>query len=147
MSNLSIEEIKKRFELSKEFNEIFDAFEDAITQRIEDMEVYKLLFWNPTLTPDELCLFGEKLAQDFPSLAYDTFMCFPRNSTVEWTQSIVYVVAAARAVGTSGAGPPRNAAAAARAAATANRARTFIVRPPTVEKAGVYSTVRGAWRG
>ncbi len=74
MSNLSIEEIRKRFELSKEFNEIFDTFEDAIGQRIEDIEVYKLLFWNPTLTPDELCLFGEKLAKEFSSLAYDTYM-------------------------------------------------------------------------
>lgn len=74
MSNLSLEEIRKRFELSKEFNEIFDAFEDAISQSIDDMEVYKLLFWNPTLTPDELGLFGEKLAKEFPALAYDTFM-------------------------------------------------------------------------
>ena len=74
MSDLSIEEIRKRFELSKEFNEIFDAFEQALGQRIEDMEVYKLLFWNPTLTPDELCLFGETLAKEFPPLAYDTFM-------------------------------------------------------------------------
>lgn len=74
MSNLSIEEIRKRFELSKEFNEIFDAFDDAIRQRIEDIELYKLLFWNPTLTPDELCLFGETLAREYPPLAYDTFM-------------------------------------------------------------------------
>lgn len=74
MSHLSIEEIRKRFELSKEFNEIFDAFEEALELRIEDMEVYKLLFWNPTLTPDELCLFGEKLAKEFTDLAYDTYM-------------------------------------------------------------------------
>ena len=74
MSNLSIEEIRKRFELSKEFNEIFDAFEEAMQKRIDDIEIYKLLFWNPTLTPDELCLFGEKLAKEFPPVAYDTYM-------------------------------------------------------------------------
>jgi tetratricopeptide (TPR) repeat protein len=73
MSKLSFEEIRKRFELSKEFNEIFDAFEQAVEQRLEDIGLYRLLFWNPTLTPDELSLFGEKLAKEFPDLAYDSF--------------------------------------------------------------------------
>ena len=74
MSELSIEEIRKRFELSKEFNELFDAFEQSLHRRLEDIDLYKKLFWNPTLTPDELCLFGEKLAKEFPELAYDTYM-------------------------------------------------------------------------
>jgi TPR repeat protein len=42
--------------------------------RLDDIELYRLLFWNNTLSPDELCLFGEKLAKEFPQLAYDTFM-------------------------------------------------------------------------
>lgn len=71
---LSLEEIRKRFETSKEFNEIFDAFEQAIAQRFEDIELFRQLFWNHTLTPDELCLFGEKLGREFPSLAYDAYM-------------------------------------------------------------------------
>jgi tetratricopeptide (TPR) repeat protein len=74
MPRLTIDEIRKRFELSGEFNELFDAFEQAIEQRIEDIELYRQLFWNHTLTPDELCLFGEKLAAEFPLLAYDTYM-------------------------------------------------------------------------
>ena len=74
MPKLTVDEIRRRFELSKEFNELFDAFEQAIERRIEDIELYRLLFWNHTLTPDELCLFGEKLAHEFPGLAYDTFM-------------------------------------------------------------------------
>ena len=74
MEKLTIEEIRKRFELGKEFNEIFDAFEQALALRVADIEVYRLLFWNNTLTPDELCLFGEKLAKEFPELAYDIFM-------------------------------------------------------------------------
>jgi tetratricopeptide (TPR) repeat protein len=74
MSKLTVEEIRKRFELSREFNEIFDAFEQALEQRLDDMEMYERLFWNHTLTPDELCLFGEKLAKEFPPLAYDTYM-------------------------------------------------------------------------
>jgi tetratricopeptide (TPR) repeat protein len=74
MSKLTVEEIRKRFEMSKEFNEIFDAFEQALEQRLEDIDLYKQLFWNHTLTPDELCLFGEKLAKEFQPLAYDTYM-------------------------------------------------------------------------
>src|SRR5258707_9081108 len=74
MSKLTVEEIRKRFELSREFNEIFDAFEQALEQHLDDMEMYKRLFWNQALTPDELCLFGEKLAKEFPALAYDTYM-------------------------------------------------------------------------
>lgn len=74
MPELSIEEIRRRFEQSKEFNELFDTFDNAVQQRFDDIELYKKLFWNPTLTPDELCLFGEKLAKEFPPLAYDTYM-------------------------------------------------------------------------
>ena len=45
-----------------------------LEQQIRDMEVYRRLFWNPTLSPDELCLFGEKLAKEFPDIAYDTYL-------------------------------------------------------------------------
>ncbi len=74
MPKLTPDEIRKRFETSKEFNEIFDAFKHALEQRINNIELYRLLFWNPTLTPDELCLFGEKLSTEFPLLAYDIYM-------------------------------------------------------------------------
>ena len=74
MSTLTVEEIRKRFEGSKEFNEIFDAFEQALEQRLDTIELYRQLFWNNTLTPDELCLFGEKLAKEFPHLAYDVYL-------------------------------------------------------------------------
>ncbi len=74
MPRLSVEEIRARFSNSSDFNEIFDAFEDAIEQRIEDVELYRLLFWNHSLGPDELCLFGEKLAKEFPVISYDVYM-------------------------------------------------------------------------
>ena len=74
MGNLTVQEIRKLFEQSNEFNELFDAFEQAIQLRIAEIGLYRLLFWNNTLSPDELCLFGEKLAKEFPDLAYDTFM-------------------------------------------------------------------------
>jgi len=70
----SIEEIRRCFATSKDFNEIFEVFQDALSQRVADIEVYRKLFWNHSLTPDELQLFGEKLAREFPSLAYEVYM-------------------------------------------------------------------------
>jgi tetratricopeptide (TPR) repeat protein len=74
MPTFSEDEIRRRFSLSTDFNEIFDAFEAAIAQRLDDVEIYRLLFWNHSLTPDELCLFGQKLVQEFPHIAYDVYM-------------------------------------------------------------------------
>lgn len=74
MPKLSIDEIRARFEFSEDFNEIFDALEQAVEQRIEDIELYRTLFWNHHLTPDELCLFCDKISREFPRLAYDCYM-------------------------------------------------------------------------
>jgi hypothetical protein len=74
MSRFSPDHIRATFATSRDFNELFDAFEDAIGQELKDLELYRLLFWNTALGPDELCLFGEKLARVFPDLAYETFM-------------------------------------------------------------------------
>jgi len=74
MPRFTLEEIRAKFANSTDFNEIFDAFEDALAQGLKDVELYRLLFWNNSLAPDELCLFGEKLAKEFPDIAYDTYM-------------------------------------------------------------------------
>jgi len=74
MPKFTIEDLRLKFSKSTDFNEIFDAFEDALEQRLQDVELYRLLFWNHALTPDELCLFGEKLAREFPNIAYDVYM-------------------------------------------------------------------------
>jgi tetratricopeptide (TPR) repeat protein len=71
---LTIHDIRRRFEVSTDFNEIFEAFEHALRQRLDDIELYRHLFWNHSLSPDELTLFGEKLAQEFGHLAYDVYM-------------------------------------------------------------------------
>ncbi len=74
MPKLTIDEIRQRFSSATDFNEIFDAFESALNENVQDIELYRLLFWNDSLTTDELCLFGEKLSQVFPNLAYDVYM-------------------------------------------------------------------------
>ncbi len=74
MTSLSPDEIRYKFANSSDFNDLFDAFEAAIAQEIKDVELYRILFWNNSLSPDELCMFGEKLAKEFPDIAYDTYM-------------------------------------------------------------------------
>ncbi|GEM_PF-383790 len=74
MSDFSREEIRLRFSSATNFNEIFDAFESAINQHIDDIELYRQLFWNDSLRIDEIILFGEKLAKEFPHNAYDVYM-------------------------------------------------------------------------
>jgi tetratricopeptide (TPR) repeat protein len=74
MAELTRDDIRQRFASSANFNEIFDAFESAISQKIDDVELYRILFWNDSLGPDEIMLFGEKLAKDFPHIAYDVYM-------------------------------------------------------------------------
>jgi hypothetical protein len=74
MPSYSLEEIRKAFSASTDFNEIFDVFQAALSQGVKDLEPYRLLFWNQSLTPDEIRLFGEKLAGEFPEIAYDVYM-------------------------------------------------------------------------
>jgi len=74
MPKLTVAEIRERFESSKEFNEIFDAFEQAIEQRLDDIGLYRQLFWNSSLKAEELLLFGEKIAKEFRPIAYDVYM-------------------------------------------------------------------------
>ncbi len=71
---MSYDEIKRRFLESDDFNEIFDAVEEAVKQKIEDIELYRLLFWNNSLSAEAIAMFGEKIASEFPSIAYDVYM-------------------------------------------------------------------------
>ncbi|MEN3038846.1 MAG: hypothetical protein ABDI07_06810 [Candidatus Kryptonium sp.] len=81
--NLPYDEIRRRFIESEDFNEIFDAVEEAIRQKIEDVELYRLLFWNNSLSAEAIAMFGEKIASEFPSIAYDIYM---------WLASVFEVV-------------------------------------------------------
>ncbi|NUN70746.1 MAG: hypothetical protein HUU02_13670 [Bacteroidetes bacterium] len=71
---LSRTEIRHIFNESKNFNELFDAFDEALKQGIDDVELYRILFWNDSLGSDELILFGEKLARQYRHLAFDVYM-------------------------------------------------------------------------
>ena len=74
MRSYTLDEIRRCFSTSTDFNEIFDVFQFALTQKPTDVEPYRLLFWNHSLTPDEVRLFGEKLAGEFQEMAYDVYL-------------------------------------------------------------------------
>jgi tetratricopeptide (TPR) repeat protein len=74
MRSYSLDEIRKTFSSSTDFNEIFDVFQSALAQQINDVELYRLLFWNQSLTADEIRLFGEKIAAEFRDLSFDVFL-------------------------------------------------------------------------
>jgi hypothetical protein len=74
MRSYTADEIRRCFSTSTDFNEIFDAFQYALNQDLREVESYRLLFWNHSLTADEVRLFGEKLAAQFPDLAFDVYL-------------------------------------------------------------------------
>lgn len=93
MRTYTVEEIRRCFSTSSDFNEIFDAFQSALSQQIKDVEPYRLLFWNHSLTPDEVRLFGEKLATEFPDLAYDVYLWLASVFEVTYSSSDNYELA------------------------------------------------------
>lgn len=74
MQSYSLDEIRQCFSRSTDFNEIFDMFQSAISQGLKDLEQYRLLFWNHSLSSHEVCLFGEKLAEVFPDVSFDVYL-------------------------------------------------------------------------
>lgn len=93
MRTFSVEEIRRCFSNSSDFNEIFDAFQSALSQNLKDVEPYRLLFWNHSLSPDEVRLFGEKLAAQFPDLAYDVYLWLASVFEVTYSSSDNYELA------------------------------------------------------
>ncbi len=87
MHTPSVEEIRRCFSSSTDFNEIFDVFQSALVLKLKDVELYRVLFWNPSLTPDEVRLFGEKLASEFPEMAYDVFLWLATIFEVTYSSS------------------------------------------------------------
>jgi hypothetical protein len=66
-----LERIEKIFRCSSISGELFDAFQEALKCRIKNLETFKILLANPSLTPDEIKMFTEKIIIELPSKAYD----------------------------------------------------------------------------
>ena len=71
--NLS-KEIEKIFRVSNSTDELFDAFRTAISNKIEDPDLYKTLLWNKVLSADEIAMYAEKITEVFPAFSYNIFL-------------------------------------------------------------------------
>jgi len=93
MRAYSVEEIRQCFSRSTDFNEIFDAFQAAISLKLKDLEHYRLLFWNHALSPDEIRFFGEKLGTEFPDIAYEVYLWLASVFEVTYSSNDNYELA------------------------------------------------------
>lgn len=72
------EEAKKRieniFRNSSSPEELFDAFDEAIKLKINDVEIYKVLLGNPVLSLDEIKMYAEKLIRELDDKKFQITM-------------------------------------------------------------------------
>lgn len=69
-----IKYIEYIFLISSSSEELFDAFDIAIKNKISDAELYKILLANPYISTDELALFTEKITSEFQHLSYEIYV-------------------------------------------------------------------------
>jgi hypothetical protein len=70
----SADEIKRQFRNGQDFNDLFEAFREAIEHNISDVDVYRELFSNSSLKPEELLFFAKKIERGFPHMGFDVYM-------------------------------------------------------------------------
>lgn len=73
MSNKYKNEVENIFRTSNSTCELFDAFHFSLSQRIVDINTYKILLANPVLSKDELKLYTEKLCTVMTDKCYDIY--------------------------------------------------------------------------
>lgn len=66
--------IENIFRSSSSRDELFDAFHSAINSKIKNPDTFKILLANPTLSPDEIKMYTEKIIQELPPNAFDLNM-------------------------------------------------------------------------
>ena len=71
MDSNIINELMYIFNFSNSSDELFDTFNYAIQNKVDSLELYQHLLWNPALSKDEIVLFICKIASVFPEFSYD----------------------------------------------------------------------------
>jgi len=74
MSDEKKQVIEKIFRDSNSPNDLFDAFRIAISNHIEDPDLYKTLLWNKALSTDEISMFVEKICKEFPEISFNIYL-------------------------------------------------------------------------
>lgn len=70
----NIKKIELVFRDSFSSEELFDAFADALKLRVDDVELFKILLANPSLSIDEVKMFAEKIIKEMPNSLYHISM-------------------------------------------------------------------------
>lgn len=65
--------LEKVFRDSNSIDALFDGFQILIFKKIDDLNLFKTLLANPSLSPDELKLFSNKLSKEFKHQSYEVF--------------------------------------------------------------------------
>ena len=74
---MNLDDLKKFEEIfrnSKSSDELFDAFQGAVKINLCDLQTFKILLANPTLSPDEIKMFTEKLIKEIPNESLDLLL-------------------------------------------------------------------------
>lgn len=80
------EQIEKIFRSSNSSEELFDAFDDAIVQKLEDEELYKVFLANSVLSNDEIKFYAKKISDVFPAFSYSIALwCCELFANKEWS--------------------------------------------------------------
>lgn len=74
MSQEAIHSLERVFRTATSFEELFDAFQIAIKNKIENLELYKILLANNSLMEDEISFFTEKIAETFSKFKYEVYL-------------------------------------------------------------------------
>lgn len=69
-----LQNFEEIFRNSKSSDELFDAFQNAIKINLCDLQTFKILLANPTLSPDEIKMFTEKLIKKIPNESLDLLL-------------------------------------------------------------------------
>lgn len=91
-------EIEKIFLTSNSNEELFDTFQLAIQNNLDDFELYKTLLANPILSSDEIKLYCHKLCHVFPESSYEYYLwtaqifecCKSENNCLDYSIDYYY---------------------------------------------------------
>ncbi len=70
----AIKKIEYTFRNSSSQDELFDAFRDALKIKVADVDLYKILLGNPSLSPEEIKMYSKELRKVMPENEYTIAM-------------------------------------------------------------------------
>lgn len=75
------EQFEKIFRDSTSPDELFDAFQKAVETGLKDIDMYKILLGNISLSVDEVKMFTDKLCTEFSEISYE--LCLWAGNVLE----------------------------------------------------------------